>query len=161
MAKTSLGTWESNTGLGVQSHYGARGTSDAGGVIVTEGIRNEVRLIVDGTMLSNGALPLARLKIPAGAKVIRADVAVSEAFTIGGTTPAVEIGTQGSEATNGFQITEAQAEAVGSVEITSFNGTWAAELAAETTIDVALSGTSPTSAATGEMSVTITYVKQD
>lgn len=156
---TSQGTWESNTGLGVQSHYGARGTDDMAGTVKTEGVKRELRLVVDGTMLSNQTLPVAREQIPAGAYILDAHVVVETAFALGGTTPTMVVGTDGSEATNGFSVSEANMEAAGTYEVTSFNGTWASELAAATTVNIAMGGTSPTSTnANGRAVVIINYI---
>ncbi len=95
--------------------------------------------------------------LPASAKVLRAIVNTDVVAVVTGTTPALEIGTDTSEVTNGFTITEAQLEALGTVEITTFNGTWALELQAQTTVGLALSGTSPTFDG-GEYRVIIEYV---
>ena len=81
------------------------------------------------------------IKLPKGAIVNSASVEVIEAFALAGTAPKVNLGTNGSAATNGVPITEAQIEAAGVYKITPI-GTWAgtAPLAAETTIDIELSG---------------------
>lgn len=53
---------------------------------------------------------------------------------------------------------EAQAEAVGTVKPT-LNGTWANPLAAETTVGIALGGTSPTVTEAGRVDILIEYKK--
>lgn len=95
--------------------------------------------------------------LPASAKVLRAIVNVEVVAVLTGTTPALEIGTDTSEEANGFTISEAQLEALGTVEITSFNGTWTTELQTATTVGLALSGSSPTFVG-GEFRVIIEYV---
>jgi hypothetical protein len=155
---TSKGNWENSAGIGVFNHYGERGTQDSGGVIKTEGSTNELTLVIDGTMVSDGAIPRATATLPAGAKVTKAYVHVTEVFVLTGTTPTIDIGTQGTEGTNGFDITEAQAEALGVYEETTFAGTWAAELAASTVVDVALGGTTPASTSAGQATIVIEYV---
>lgn len=157
---TSKGTWEDSAGLGVQAHFGARGSDDAGGQVKTTGTINEIRLVLDGTMLSNGTLPLVRQTIPAGSLVIDVTLEVTEVFVIGGTTPTLDVGTDTSEATNNFDFSEAQLEAVGTTVKTSGAGTWAARLAAETTVNIAMGGTTPTSTAAGAGTVIIRYRKQ-
>jgi hypothetical protein len=86
---------------------------------------------------------------------------VEEAFALSGTeTLAVEVGTDGSEATNGFTITEAQIEGTASVNLTgALSGTWDAEatLAADTTVGIALSGTDPVLSDAGKARITIVY----
>ncbi|NOQ73238.1 MAG: hypothetical protein GQ574_14620 [Crocinitomix sp.] len=78
---------------------------------------------------------------------------------LGGTTPVIDIGTESTEATNGFTITEAQAEAVGMYDLTSaLAGTWAAGLAADTTVGLLLGGTSPTVTSAGKAKIVIRYV---
>lgn len=156
----SRGTWENTAGLGVQAHYGPRSTDDAGGHINTDGTVQELRFKIDGTMLSNGTLPLVRTKIPAGSLVIDVALEVTEAFVIGGTTPTLDVGTDGSEGTNGFDFSEAELEAVGTTVETTGAGTWAARLAAETTVNIAMGGTSPTSTSAGAGTVVIRYRKQ-
>lgn len=142
----------------VNNHYGVRETGKTTGNIKTEGSMNELTLDVDGTMVGNAAYTLVVPKLPAGAIIEDVYAEVSEAFVLGGTTPAIEIGTEGSEATNGFTITEAQAEAAASYDLTSaLSGTWAAPLAAETTLGLALSGTSPTVTSAGKVRVVIRY----
>ena len=143
----------------VSNHYGPRDTGKTTGVIRTSGAMNELTLDIDGEMVGDAAYALVVPKIPAGAIIEDVYVEVTEAFVLGGTTPAIEVGTEGSEATNGVTITEAQAEAVGTYDVTSaLAGTWAAGLAAETTLGLALSGTSPTVTDAGKMRVVIRYV---
>lgn len=96
--------------------------------------------------------------IPAGSVIRQVLVEVVEAFALGGTTPTFLIGTDGSEVTNGLVISEAQAEAVATYDVTAtLTGTWDALLAAETTIGVALGGGSPTVTAVGHIVLKISY----
>ena len=161
---TSQGSWETGTntgtGIDVYSHYGARGTDDTGGQVKTVGTFSELRFILDGTMLSNATLPLTRQTIPAGSKVIDVTLDVEEVFVIGGTTPTLDIGTDGSEGTNGVDFAEAVLEATGITVDATRAGTWNAELAAETTVNISMGGTSPTSTSAGKASVIIRYRKQ-
>lgn len=143
----------------VSNHYGPRDTGKTTGVIRTSGAVNELTLDIDGEMVGDAAYALVVPKIPANSIVEDVFVEVTEAFVLGGTTPAIEIGTEGTEATNGVTITEAQAEATGVYDVTSaLAGTWAAGLSAETTLGLALSGTSPTVTDAGKMRVVIRYV---
>jgi hypothetical protein len=81
--------------------------------------------------------------LPAGAMIVgNAMVEIEEAFVLGGTTPLLNVGVLGSEATNRLaQISEAQAEAVGTYSIASA-GTLALNtvLAADAQIRVTLTG---------------------
>lgn len=154
------GTWEDTAGLGVENHYGPRGRGDDSGIIKTEGSTNEIVIYLTGTNVSNQELDRATGALPAGAYVNHAYLEVTEAFVLAGTTPVVEVGTQGSEATNGLSITEAQMENIGVVEFdtTDMAGTWAARLAARTVVDVAMSGSSPTSTSAGAAKLVFEFV---
>ena len=144
----------------VSNHYGPRSTGKTAGATDTSGFENELSLDIDGTMVGNAAFALVVPKLPAGSNITKAYLEVEEAFVLGGTTPAIEVGTEGSEATNGVTVTEAQAEAVGYYDVTAaLAGTWAAPLAAETTVGIALSGTSPTVTSAGKMRLVISYDK--
>lgn len=142
----------------VSNHYGPFNTGKTQGNIKTEGSLKELTLDIDGEMVGNAAYPLVVPTLPAGTIIKEVFAEVSEAFVLGGTTPALEIGTETSEATNGFTVSEAQAEAVASYDLTSaLSGTWAAPLAADTTLGIALSGTTPTVTSAGKMRVVIRY----
>jgi hypothetical protein len=153
-------------GLGVYNHYGPRvvGEED-GGVIKTEGAANEYsidltgefinKVIADGTSRS-----MMLQKLPAGSLISTVLLEVEEVFVVGGTSPTLEIGTEGSEATNGASASEAQLEALGLYDLTStLAGTWAASLAAETQIGFALGGTTPTLGDGGKARLVIRYYK--
>jgi len=142
----------------VSNHYGPRSPGKTVGKVKTEGVMNELTINIDGTMVGNEAYALLAPTLPAGAVIEDVYAKVTEAFVLGGTTPAIEVGTETSEATNGFTITEAQAEAVGTYDLTgALSGTWAAPLAAATTVGLDLSGTSPTVTSAGKMDVVIRY----
>lgn len=143
----------------VKQHFGAKETGDAVGVVKTEGAMNELSMTIDGTAASNGDFNVGPVfKLPAGAVVEDVYVKVTEAFVLGGTTPTILFGTDTSEVTNGFVISEAQAEAVASYDVTStLTGTWAAPLAAETSVGLAMGGTTPTSTAAGKLKVIVRY----
>lgn len=98
--------------------------------------------------------------LPAGATITEnALVEVTEAFNLGGTTPVINIGVSGTEGTNRLaQVSEAQAEALGTYSIASA-GTLAVNtpLAAAATIKVALGGTTPTITSAGKLKLTIRY----
>jgi len=151
-------SYENSAGLNVHNHYGQRPIGGGAGHIKTEGAYKELTVDITGESLNSTFLPT--IVIPAGALPVSAFVDVSEVFVLGGTTPAIEVGTSGSEVTNGVTVTEAQAEAVGTVDITAaFAGTWGASLAAATTVGVALSGTTPTATATaGKAKVVVRYI---
>ena len=141
---------------GVPNYYAPRHRHEAvQGKMPGSGAEHELVIHVagDNYTLMTGTLP-------AGAVVVgNAVVEVSEAFALGGTTPVINIGVSGSEGTNRIaQVSEAQAEAVGTYSIASA-GTLAVNtpLAAQATIKVALGGTSPTITSAGRMKVVIPY----
>lgn len=145
---------------GVSQQYGARDTGRTLGVIVTEGISNEVTVDVTGTNLTDLIYP--EVFIPKGAIMTAAYFETTEVFVLGGTTPTILVGTKGSEVTNGLVVTEAQAEAVGADDITAtLTGTWTAatSLAAQTEVGIAFGGTTPTSTDVGKIRITIVYKK--
>ncbi|MDB4302074.1 hypothetical protein N9924_00765 [bacterium] len=151
-------TYEANSGLGVSNHYGPRDSGKTRGIIKTEGSIVELSVMVEAEDI--GSALFLEPTIPAGALIVGAFAKVSEAFALGGTTPTIDVGTKGSEATNAVNLTEAQAEAVGTYDIFSTAaGTWAASLAADTIVGVALGGTTPTVGAAGKLEVIIQYTQ--
>lgn len=141
---------------GVTNYYGPRHRHEGvQGQLPSTGAEKELVIHVSGdTYLSlTGTLP-------AGAMVTgNAMVEVSEVFALGGTTPVINIGVLSSEGTNRIaQVSEAQAEAVGTYSIASA-GTLAVNtpLAAAVTIKVALGGTTPTITSAGRMKVIVPY----
>ena len=150
-----------NVTLQVSNHYGPRDTGKTNGITNSDGFVRELTLDIDGEVVGDAAYALSVVpKLPAGSIIEDVFLVVEEAFVLGGTTPAVEVGTETSEATNGVTLTEAQLEAVGTYDVTSaLSGTWAAGLAAETTLGIALSGTSPTVTDAGKARVVIRYLK--
>lgn len=150
-----------NVTSNVHNQFGPRDVGGTIGVNKVEGMKEE--LVIDFTGEQFNDLPdgLIPFVLPAGAVITAVYLDVEEAFVVSGTTPALEVGTDGSEATNGFTITEAQLEATGSVNLTSaLSGTWDAEvpLAANTTIGFALSGTdTPAITDAGKARITILF----
>lgn len=145
---------------GVSNHYGQRKVGKGQGTTSTEGFMNELTLDLDGELIGNEDFPLLSPQLPAGARIEDVFLEVSEVFVVGGTSPVLEIGTAGSEATNGVTVTEAQLEATGVYDLTSaVSGTWAAGLAAVTNLGIALGGTSPTVTDAGKARLVVRYVK--
>lgn len=141
---------------GVSNYFGPRHRHEGVvGVMPSTGADRELVLLIGGDTYTSVTGTL-----PAGAVITgNAVVEVSEVFALGGTTPVINIGVQGSEGTNRIaQVSEAQAEAVGTYSIASA-GTLAANtpLAAAVTLKVALGGTTPTITSAGRMKVVVTY----
>lgn len=143
----------------VSNHYGQREVKKSVGHTSTEGFMNELTIDLDGDMATAGAFPLLAPVIPAGARIEDVFLVVDEVFVMGGTNPVLEVGTEGSEATNGVTLEDAELEAVGTYsKAAALSGTWAAGLAADTTVGLALGGTSPTSTSAGKARLVIRYV---
>lgn len=145
----------------VHNHYGPRSTGKSVGVSNSDTLVRELVVDLDGSILTAEEFALMAPQFPAGAKIEDAVLEVEEAFVLGGTSPVVEVGTSGSEATNGVTLTEAQLEAVGVYDVTSaVEGTWAAGgLAAATEVGVVMGGTSPTSTTAGKARLVVRYFK--
>lgn len=134
------------------------------GVNHSDNAVTEITATITGVQLQRDAVGndafLTRLGIPVGAIIKGVTVQVKQAFVLGGTTPTILIGTEGSEVTNGFPISAAQANAIGTYDLTaSRTGTWNAPIAAALVVGVALGGTGPTITSAGRMDVLISYVK--
>lgn len=144
----------------VNNHYGPRETGKTQGQMKTEGGLQELVFDLDGEMVGNDAFPLLAPKLPANVLVTAVYLEVSEVFALGGTTPTINIGTETSETTNGFEVSKAQAEALGVYDLTStLAGSWAAGLTSETTLGIAMDGTSPTVTDAGKARVVVKYVR--
>ena len=153
---------EKKTGLGTQAFYGPRGRCEGQiGQLNVDGAVKQLVIEVTGKNINDDILGAvnASFSLPKGALPLRAIFAVEEAFVLTGTLPTIAIGTDGSEETNGVELAEADAEAVGTYVVTSFAGTFAAELAAATVMSVALGGTaSPTVTSAGKLRMILEYV---
>lgn len=150
--------FENSAGLGVSNHYGARDSGQTAGVVKTEGVKSQMSIQVDAADI--GSALFSSPALPADCLPVAVFFKVSEAFALGGTTPTILVGTSGSEVTNGCVVSEAQAEAVGIYDISgTLTGTWAARLAALTSIGIVLGGSTPTVGAAGKAEVIIEYVK--
>lgn len=141
---------------GVTNFYGPRHRHEGvQGAMSTIGAERQLVILFSGDTYTTvtGALP-------AGAVVVgNAVVEVVEAFALGGTAPVINVGVQGSEGTDRLaQLSEAQAEAVGTYSVASA-GTLAANtpLAAAVVIKVALGGGTPTATTAGKAKLIIPY----
>ena len=157
--------YENKSGLGVNNFYGVRGTG--GGIGLEHGYGTTFTLRVDLTGQSvNDAVAgfTPPVVIPKGAKFLTAVLRVDEAFSLGGTTPTVQIGAVGSVATNGFVLSKTELETVGTKAVTSTGaGTWAigstVGTAAAAKVGFALGGATPTVASTaGRATLILEYV---
>lgn len=135
---------ENTAGLGVYNVYGPRETAEGrSGNIPTSGVVKELELDFRGDSIG-----IVSATIPAGAKILDCYANVTEVF--GGLTD-LDVGTDGTEGTNGVDL---DPTATGYADLTPA-GTWAAVLAADTTVGVAGTGTSDGS---GQAKVVVRYV---
>lgn len=138
--------YENTAGLGVSNQYGARDVGTSVGVEQSSDSIHQLSIAFTGTSMQDSYLP--PFFVPKGAKFMRAILRVDEAFNITGTTPTVIFGASGSEATNGFVLTEAELETIGTkTPASTGTGTWAQASTTGTTVAAkvgkALGGTSP------------------
>jgi len=156
-----MGYETATQGLGAtRNFYGPRDSNEGTeGSHKTFGTKQQKVLDISAQSISDDVFAVDLAFLPAGALVSDAYVQVLEAFVLGGTTPTILVGTDGSEVTNGLVISEAIAEGtlITTTIFATAAGTWAAGLAADTQISVVLGGTTPTITAVGHLRVTIEY----
>jgi hypothetical protein len=147
-----MATRESTSGLGVDNYYGPSTTTEGEvGSVNTAGSIKEFVVDVTGSNIS-----AVQGTLKASAKPYQVVYEVTEAFNVsaGGV---ISIGTDGSEGTNGFDLPEANIEAVGIYSTETFNGTWAAQLAAATTIGASVTTGTVDDTTIGRVKVTVRY----
>lgn len=148
-------------GINVSNFYGARETGSAVGLEHGEDSLARLSINITPEFLNGTFVP--PVVIPKGALFRSAILRVDEAFNITGTSPTVIIGAQGSEATNGIVLTEAELEAIGTkAPASTGTGTWAQGSATGTTaaakVGKTLGGTTPVvTAGVGKAILTLTY----
>lgn len=152
-----------NVTSNVHNYYGDRDSGQTVGLNNTGGSQElELTFNITGQMINRGGTDeiLVPPTLKAGFKVEAVYARVTEVFVVGGTTPTLEIGTQGSEATNGFNLSEAQLEALGTYDLTStLGGTWAAPINADTIVGMAPGGTLPTFTDVGKVDIIVKLTK--
>lgn len=155
--------YENSAGLGVVNQFGPRLVQDggvaSGGQVHGSGAVEEHVIYINGTDFTGLGYD-TRLVVPKGAKFLESYIEITEAFVLGGTTPKLNVGTKGSEATNAaMALTEAQAEAVGEVFTGTGLGTYASPLAADSAVSVLISGAGATVGTAGKAKLVIRYIK--
>jgi hypothetical protein len=154
-------TIESTAGLGVFNQYGPRGKEDgvlSGGEIHGAGVVHEKVVYITGDDFASGTSFNTQLVIPAGSFFKEATFEITEVFTVGNADNVINIGTDTSESTNGVAIADPETAEV--TQDTSGAGTWAAALAADTTVGVSVTGTTAAiTAGSGKAKVVLRYTK--
>ena len=131
---------ENSAGLGVNNRYGARVLPEGkAGVFKTVG--NDVQYVLNFRGADIAGDDVETPIIPKGFKPTAVYIGVRRAPSAH--TGVISIGTDGSEATNGFEVGSVTLATVGEYALTTFAGTWNATtgLVANTTIGVAALGT--------------------
>lgn len=145
------------------NHYGQRGIEDgvvSGGQVHGNGVVEEKVVYITGEDFGDGTSYTTQLTLPAGAVFKEAVAEVNEAFVLGGTTPTINVGTEGTAQTDYvIELSEADAEAEGVYTDTTGAGDYTSPLTANASIAVSLGGTSPTVTDAGAAKVVIRYVK--
>ena len=149
-------------GINVSNYYGARDTGSAVGIEHGEDSLWRLSVNITPDFLNGTFVP--PVVVPKGALFRSAALRVDEAFNITGTTPTVIIGAQGSEATNGIVLTEAEMETIGTkTPASTGTGTWAQASTTGTTaaakVGKALGGTTPVVVpGVGKATLVLTFV---
>jgi len=145
----------------VHNSFGPIQPGGAIGVNKVEGIKEELVIEFTGLNFNDEPDGLVPFVLPGGAVIKSVYIDVEEVFVVTGTTPTLLVGTNGTEVTNGFVVSEAILEATGSANLTAtLAGTWDNEvpLAANTTIGFAVGGTgSPAIARSGKARITVLF----
>lgn len=155
-----MGTVQSNAD-GLRVHYGTRRAGDEANFGTNGDVGSTKTLVfeIKGTDFTAGVYTGPTLAIKGGFTWRSGIAEVLEAFVLGGTTPTLNVGISTTEATNrAAQLSEAQAEAIGVYNMAGA-GTLAANtpLAADSTLSIALGGTTPTVTTAGRVRITITF----
>jgi hypothetical protein len=143
-------SYENSAGLGVNNQYGVRDTQDSlaisGGKLPNVGGVSEAVVYFTGDELSSSDVDTS-LTLPAGARIKDVTLEIIEAMTMGNADNDIEVGTNGSVATNGAQFDNTTG-AVGAYAPASLNGTWGSgAVLASTAVSFIVTGT--TAGATG------------
>lgn len=155
-------SFENSAGLGVNNQYGIRDTEAglvSGGEVEGQGGSTFEKVVyITGDDFAGGTSFDTVLTLPAGSFPIEAVFEVTEVFTLGNADNVFNIGTNGTESTNGFAI--ANPDVLGVTKDTSGAGTWAAALAADTAVGVSVTGTTAgVTAGSGKAKVILRYTK--
>lgn len=143
--------FKNQAGIGVSNYYGARDTGGSAGIETGDGSEFILSVSLTGASINDGFVPPVTL--PKGALLKGATLRVDEAFSLGGTSPTVQVGLNGSVATNNVTLSKTELEAIGTkTPASTGNGTLAVGsatgVAAATKLAIALGGNSPTVSAT-------------
>lgn len=152
-----------NNADGLRMQFGTRKAGDEANFGTNGDVGPDKQIVVEikGSDFTSNVYTGPTMILPAGATVRESLAEVTEVFVLGGTTPTINVGVSTTEATNRLaQLSQAQAQALGVVNTSATAaGTLAVgtPLAAQSTISIALGGTTPTVTAVGKLKITIKY----
>ena len=154
---TRKSVWTNADGLKVG--FGTREATytDAGKLERKGSVIEHIVLDIRGSKFVDGVYVFdSDVELPVGASPESAVVEVSEEFVLGGTTPTIAIGTDGSGGEDVFgEASEAQGEALGTYVLTVTATPLTATTAGK--LQVSLGGTTPTVTAAGKMKIVLRY----
>lgn len=143
------------------NQYGPRATEDgvvSGGDVHKSGVIKEAVVYITGDDFNGTTSFDTQLTLPAGSYPVEMIAEVNEVFTLGNADNVFNIGTEGTESTNGFSV--ANPDIASTTIDTSGAGTWGAALPADTLVGVSVTGTTAAvTAGSGKAKVIIRYRK--
>lgn len=153
-----------NTALGTpHNFFGARKSGGAVGLEKVAGSIEQLVIFLEGGLFNDNLEPLVPTYLPAGSIIRDVYIDVETVFALTGTNPTILIGTDTTEVTNGFVISQAVAQSTNTARLTStLTGTWAVNtpIQARTKIGFAIGGTGgPTVDRLGKAKVTIEFIR--
>jgi len=154
-------SYENSAGLGVNNQYGVRDTQDSaalsGGKVEAQGSVHEAVVYFTGEEIS-GTEIVTQLVIPAGSRPLDATLVILEAITMGNADNDIVVGTAGTSETNGGDFDNTTG-AVGAYNAAPLDGTWLSVLAADTSVAVQVTGSTPDSTTGGKGKIVVRYLK--
>lgn len=152
-----------NSPDGLRTQYGTRKSGDEAnfGSNGDVGAYKELVVHIRGSDFTANVYTGTTFILPAGATVRESLAEVIEAFVMTGTTPTINAGVLTTESTNRLvQLSQGQAQAIGVYNTAATSaGTLAVgtPLATQSTLSIALGGTTPTVTTAGVVRITVRY----
>jgi len=154
-------SYENSAGLGVTNQYGVRDTQDSavlsGGKVESQGSVHEAVVYFTGEEIS-GTEVVTSLTVPAGSRVLDATLEIVEAIAMGNADNDIVIGTAGDSEVDGADFDNTTG-AVGAYNASAINNDWAGVLAADTSVAVQVTGTTPDNTTGGKGKIVVRYLK--
>ena len=143
------------------SREGVRDTQDSavlsGGKVESQGSVHEAVVYFTGEEIS-GTEVVTSLTVPAGSRVLDATLEIVEAIAMGNADNDIVIGTAGDSEVDGADFDNTTG-AVGAYNASAINNDWAGVLAADTSVAVQVTGTTPDNTTGGKGKIVVRYLK--